>query len=208
VHPSGNSAVTRSANCDFFAAEADLRALLDFLYQQTDVRVFESYSVPEAELQEFTSVEALCEAFRIGLDEHGNGHAALLQLWSPSVMKQPRIERFALDPEACAGRTFRHRIAGAGLIQLHLGGVCGKVVTMSHLGHQSLARAQAWGIDDGVDWEALKKLSGRIAYHLRHRLAAGKVPGRPVLSQALGLAQSGYELKLATQTPWRFELVG
>jgi hypothetical protein len=61
-------------------------------------------------------------------------------------------------------------------------------------------------VDDGVNWEALKTVSNRIQYHIRKRLAAGKVPGRPVLPQALELAQSGYALKLATQTPWAFEL--
>ena len=61
-------------------------------------------------------------------------------------------------------------------------------------------------MDDGVNWEALKTLSNRIQYHIRKRLAAGKVPGRPVLPQALELARAGYALKLATQTPWAFEL--
>jgi hypothetical protein len=77
---------------------------------------------------------------------------------------------------------------------------------MSHFGHQSQVRAQAWGMDDGVNWEALKTLSSRIQYHIRKRLAAGKVPGRPVLPQALELARAGDALKLATQTPWAFEL--
>lgn len=57
-----------------------------------------------------------------------------------------------------------------------------------------------------MDWEALKTLSNRIQYHVRKRMAAGMVPGRPVLPQALELARSGYALKLATQTHWQFEL--
>jgi hypothetical protein len=63
------------------------------------------------------------------------------------------------------------------------------------------------GVDDGVNWEALKTLSNRIQYHVRRRLAAGKVPGMPVLPQALELARAGYALKLATQTPDSFELL-
>lgn len=34
--------MARSANLDFFAAEVDQRAALDFLFSSTDVRVFES----------------------------------------------------------------------------------------------------------------------------------------------------------------------
>ena len=83
--------------------------------------------------------------------------------------------------------------------------MCGRVVTRSHFGHQSQARARAGEADDGVNWR-LKTFSNRIQYHVRRRLAAGKA-GRPVLPQAMGLARAGYALKLATQTPWAFELL-
>jgi hypothetical protein len=198
--------MARSVNLDFFAAEADQRALLDFMFSSTDVRVFESYSEFDADLREFRSTEELCAAFPIGTDEHGNGAAVLLQLWSPSVMSKLTITRFPVNPSACDGHTFRHRIDGGGLMQLYLGGVCGRVVTKSHFGHQSQIRAQKWDVDHGVNWEALKKISNRILYHVRKRWAAGKVPGCPVLSQAFELARAGYALKLATQTPWQFEL--
>jgi hypothetical protein len=198
--------MARSANLDFFAAGADQRAVLDFLFSATDVRVFESYSRLDADLREFRSTDELAAAFPLGTDPYGNGNAFLLMLWSPSVMHDLTITRFALNPAACQGHTFRHRIDGGGLMQLYLGGVCDRVVTMSHLGHQSQVRAQKWAVDEGVNWEALKSLSNRIQYHVRKRLAAGKVPGRPVLPQALELARAGYALKLATQTPWAFEL--
>ena len=42
--------MTVSANVNFFAAEADQRAVLDFLFAETDVRVFESYSEFDADL--------------------------------------------------------------------------------------------------------------------------------------------------------------
>ena len=91
-------------------------------------------------------------------------------------------------------------------MQLYLGGVSAQVVTKSHFGHQSQSRAAAWNIDEGVNWLELKKLSNRIQYHVRKRLAAHKVAACPVLPQAFELAQSGNELKLAVQTPWAYEL--
>ncbi len=200
------AASARSVNLDFFAAEFDQRAVLDFLFTATDVRVFESYSEPDAQLREFLSTEDLAKTFPLGRDQHGNGLAAVLQLWSPSVMCDLTIERFTLDPSVCNGHTFRHRIEGGGLIQLWLGGVCGEVITMSHLGHQSQVRAENWEVADGVDWNALKTLSNRIQYHIRRRLAVGKVPGRPVLAQAMELARSNYVLKDATRYAWHYEL--
>lgn len=198
--------MARSANLDFFAADADQRAILDFLFSSTDVRVFESYSEPDAELREFPSTDDLAAAFPVGSDPHGNGHAILLQLWSPSVMRDLSIRRFKLDPAHCNGHTFRHNIEGGGLMQLYFGGVCDRVVTKSHFGHQSQVRAKAWEVDDGVNWEALKTLSDHIQYHVRKRLAAGKAGSIAVLPAALSLARAGYALKLATQTPWAYEL--
>src|SRR5947209_12659413 len=175
--------MARSANLDFFAAEADQRAILDFLFSSTDVRVFESYSEYDADLREFRSTDQLAAAFPIGIDRHGNGDAVLLQLWSPSVLSELTIERFALDPAACNGHTFRHCIDGGALMQLYFGGVHERVVTKSHFGHQSQIRAQKWDMDHGINWEALKTLSNRIQYHIRKRLAVAKVPGCPVLPQ-------------------------
>ena len=199
--------MSRAANCDFFAVESDQRAVLAFLFGETDARVFESYSEFGAPLREFKSVEEVAGAFTLGTDAHGNGHAVLLQLWSPSVMSSLDIERVNLDPQHCDGHTYRHRIGGAGLIQLYFGGVKDKVITMSHLGHQSQTRASAWGVSGGVDWEALTKLSSKIRYHIARRLGKVKVPGRPVLEGALDLVKAGYAMKLAVQTPWAFELV-
>lgn len=199
--------MARAVNVDFFAAEADQKALLDFLYSETDVRVFESYSKPDAELGEFRSTKELIASFPIGQDQQGNGNAVLLQLWSPSVMKRLNIERLSLDPTLCDGHTFRHRIDGGGLMQLYFGGVFGSVITMSHFGCQCETRARKWGVELGVNWQALKTVAGKVQYHLRKRMAAGKVPGRPVLSQAMEMARSGFELKLANQTPWNFVLL-
>ena len=83
-----------AVNLNFFAAETDQRALLDFLFASTDVRVFESYSEFDADLREFRSTDDLASAFPIGLDPHGNGAAVtvvpllavgLAQTYHPAV---------------------------------------------------------------------------------------------------------------------------
>jgi hypothetical protein len=60
--------MTRSANLDFFAAEADRRALLDFLFTSTDARVFESYSEYGARLRARLG-DALPRSFRSSVNE-------------------------------------------------------------------------------------------------------------------------------------------
>ncbi len=199
--------MARSANLDFFAVADDQRELLDFLFLSTDVRVFESYSQFGSELREFKRCDDVAGAYPLGVDPTGSGYATLLQLWSPSVMNHLGIERVNLDPSVCDGHTFRHRIEGAGLMQLYFGGVYENVITMSHFGHQSQTRAENWGSSGGVNWDALSKISGRIQYHVRKKLALGRVPGRPVLREAMKLARSGHLLKLSAKTPWQFELL-
>jgi len=194
------------ANLDFFAARADQKSVIDYVVSATDLRIFESYSEFDQDLREFRSFDELAATFPIGNDPFGNGTAVLLQLWSPSIMKNLKISRFSVDPHYCKGHTFRHRIDGGGLIQLYLGGSHKLVITKSHFGHFSLAGARKWGLDSGVDWDALKTLSNKFQHHVRKRLAVAKVSSRPVLPEAFELAHSGYDLKDAAQTPWKYEL--
>ncbi len=190
------------ANLDFFAANPDFEGVFDYLFSETDFRVFESYSRFGQTLREYTSFPELCAAYQIGDDEHGNGYAAVLKLWSPSVMQSPQIERIKLRPDKCEGFTFRFKISGFGLVQLCLGGVHARIVTQSHYGHFSERGAARWGDVSSVDWSALSKLSGRVQRHVRRKLGVAKVPGKPVLAGAFDLFKEGYALKDAAQTPW------
>ena len=199
-----------AVNLHFFAAETDQRALLDFLLASTDVRVFEAYSEYEADLREFRSTDDLASAFPIGLDPHGNGSAVTLFLCSPSVLRKPTIRRFALDPAKCGGATFRYKVEGPEWMRLYLGGVCGRAITKSNFGRTSSLWAERQGCK-GTDWEAFKTISNRIQYHIRKRLAVGsaryaKISGRPVLPEAMRLAEAGYALKEMIQSPWQYEL--
>lgn len=195
-----------SANVNFFAVAEDLRAILDFIFSSTDVRVFESYSAYDQELKEFCSTEDICAAFPLGNDSDGNGNAVLLQLWSPSAMSELSIKRIELNPAACKGHTFRHTIEGGALIQLYLGGIHNQIITQSHFGHQSQNRAQKWAADYNIDWHSLKILSNKIQYFIKRKLAAVKVSSCPVLPKAYELACSGYSLKTTAKTPWAYEL--
>ena len=191
------------ANLDFYAVRADMLNLLQFIYAETDCRVFESYSEFDQNLREFTSAEQLLSAYDIGRDPHGNGHAALLQLWSPSVSSQVKIERIALIPKKCDGHTFRFSVNGWGLMQLYLGGENERAISHSHFGHNSQKRAQAWettlidqlGPVSEWDWDLLVKVSRKIQNHIRRRLAASKVDSRPILREANRKLAEGYSIK-------------
>jgi len=196
----------RSANVDFFAAASDQAAILQFLFDATDVRVFESHSEFDQELREFRSVAEVQAVFRLGEDPRGQGNAILLKLWSPSAMRELQIEKFAVDPSKCRGHTFRHNINGGALMRLYFGGVSGKTITKSSFGHQSQTRAATWGVDGGIDWTGLQQVSGKIAYHMRSRLAVAKAKSRVVMPEAMELAKAGYALKEFAHSTWQYDL--
>ena len=192
---------------NFFATQPDLEQVFGFVYAETDFRVFESYSDLGQDLREFSSFDALATAYQVGLDVHGNGTAVLLQMWSPSVMTKPEVVRLALDPQKCRGHTFRYRISGYGLCQLYLGGMHGRIITHTHYGHFSERGASRWGDTSHVNWEALKKISGRFQRHVSRRLAVAKAPGNPVLPDAFEKYKEGYELRYAAGHPAVYKAV-
>jgi hypothetical protein len=184
------------ANVDFYALREDLRSLLHFICEETDLRVFESYSEPDAVLREFRSFHELSEAFEIGVDKHGHGSNVKLQLWSPGVTKDVNIVRFDLKPTKRRPHKFRHKIFGVGLIQLHLGGRFKNLITDSHYGHwnEAGARQRSCGNADAVDWKSMSRLSGRIQRHIRNKMAVAKVMGRPILPSAFEEVRRGAEV--------------
>lgn len=182
------------ASVDFYALKEDMRQLVHFLFEETDVRIFESYSEFDSKLRAFASFDELASAFSLGEDKNGHGNAVLLQLWSPKVMPRVEFERIALT---LPGHTFRYCVSGVGLIQLYLGGQHQSMITDSHYGHwnEAGARQRDAGDPDTVDWHALSQLSARIQHHLRNRLAAAKVRGRPILPAAFTAVQGGLALR-------------
>lgn len=71
-------------NCDFYATKDDLISLMDFIYSETDSRVFESISQFDNDLREFKSTEELLKAYNLRQCVRQNDQI-LLQLYSPSA---------------------------------------------------------------------------------------------------------------------------
>jgi hypothetical protein len=195
-------------NLDFFAVRDDFVQLFEFLWQETDCRVAESYSLFDAELRWFDFFDDIERAYQLGDDPHGSGMAVGLALWSPSVMPKYMIERIKLDRRRVKGHAHRYTIKGSGLITLIAGGKSASVITRSRMGHISEKRAAAYGTHEGVDWPALVKLGRKIEYRVRSRIAAAKTNERslPILPAAFQLAISGTELRETDRAPWRYTI--
>jgi len=176
-------------NLDFYALRDDICELVHFIYEETDARVFESYSRHDTELREFRSLEELSSAFELGIDPYGSGRATTLQLWFPSVTRDAKVKRINLKVK---GHSFRYCIEGTGLVQLYLGGKHEGEITDSHLGHNNEAGARGRAPESAaaIDWGALRKVSRRIQRHIRNKLAVAKLYTRPVLPAAFSSLQA------------------
>ena len=184
------------ASLDYYALKDDIREVVGFVLGETDCRIFESYSEYDSELREFRTFDELAEAFDLGNDQHGHGHAALLKLWSPTVMPKMDIERITLK---LPDHSFRYCVSGVGLIQFYFSGAHNGGITESHYGHWSEKGAMQRGVGNvaAVNWAELSKVSGRIQRHIR-KLAVAKIRARPVLPAAFKALQSGFVLRYAT----------
>jgi hypothetical protein len=182
------------ANLDFYGLKSDLQKLLAFIYDETDIVIFELSSEFDCEIRCFESLQKLESAFDIGQTPKGQFH---FQLWSASVMKEPQPRRIELKVKR---HSFRYSIEGAGLMQLYLGGLRENVIGHTHFGHWNEAGAKercVLPIND-CNWEALKKISGKIQRFIRGSSVA-KLYSRPILPDAFSSIQSGKQFGYLNQ---------
>ena len=192
----------------FFAARQDLLDLLAFAFAEPGLQVLEVESEFDRELRRFGDQGALAAVSTLGLDPRGDGFALQFALWTPAVMKFPRVRRIDLRSGAVPGHTFRFTIESAGLIVLQCGGRHDGVLTTSKLGWFTEAGARKRAADalepDTVDWTEHRRLTSRLRYHLTQRVAVARVPSRVILAEALQLHRAGVALKDGARGPETF----
>lgn len=185
-------------NYNFFAAKEDKIAILEYLFQNTDLKFFHMYSSYEEEITEYKNVEEIQSKFDLS---NGAEFEKTFQLWSPKFKGKVFFEKIELDPRSCEGYTFRYSTRGMGLIQLYFGGVQNNELNQSHIGHTSLNRAAAYqGLNNFTesiydwDWGELNRMARRLKYQIHQKMAVRKIGAMGILSGAkkLGLAGIKY----------------
>ncbi len=165
-------------NCNFLAADADFRPLIEHVLECGDFEVYETYSSYGTELAKFDCWASLLDHYPLLGTCKGTELSCMLQLLVPQT-GSVITERIALDPRACSGHTFRYRASGWGLIQLQLGGIGPKGLVCSHTNHNSLARATAW------ESTYLKVLGPVSAWHWPRIVSASRKLNRFIAGSAV-----------------------
>ncbi len=185
-------------NYDFFANKADKLEILDFIFKNTDLQVYDLGSLHGQEICQYKSGDEIASKFDLEIDEFGT----TFQLWTPRHKGKPIFRRVDLDPKRCNGHTFRYATEGWGLIQLYFGGLKNNELKPSHIGHFNEKGALKWednnsvnGLDSSWDWKEIQSTSRKLKYQIHNKLATRKMGSYGILSGADKLEQQGIKLR-------------
>ena len=179
------------AQLDFFALKSDIERVLEFVFNQTDCRVYEAYSRPGHKLREFTNLDHIVESDFL----EANHNRYFVRLLSRSVGIDPVITECTL---AKTGEV-RQEVYSPGIFQIVEGQRLDNqndALSWSTFSHWSEAGAKQRGaysdeLIEAIDWKAMRRVSGQIQRHIKIKLAVAKIRTRPILPAAFeGLGDS------------------
>lgn len=166
------------AQLDFFGLDEDFYNLMQFVFSETDLIVYEAYSRIDHEIRRLSSANDLRS-----IAHERKGGCFLLRSWSPTVTNSPIFNTFELRPELGGHRT---SLEGSGLMQFAQGRIESGLLHSSSFSHWSEVGAlqrSAFPAED-INWSAMRLISGRIHRHVRNKLAVAKLYSASVLPGA------------------------
>lgn len=174
-------------NYDFFADGNDVVSILDFIFSETDLLLYQLDSGYGQDIKYFQKTEEVLKIYNFPKSLNSTH----FQLWTPKFMGDLVIRKVELDPKYCKGHTFRYSTEGWGLIQLYFGGLRGDKLEKSHLGHQSEKRATAWeetyknlGPASKWDWKEVESTARKIKNQIHSKMAVRKINSYGILKGA------------------------
>lgn len=173
---------------DFFADKDDKIQILDFIFRETDLQIFDLGSPYGQKVNQYKATEEVVSKFDL---HNGDKFAVTFQLWTPRFKGDLVFRKVELDPKRCNGHRFRYSTDGWGLIQLNFGGVKNGELNRSHIGHQSQKRAIAWEtnkLDLGQvstwNWSEVENVARGLKYQIHNKMTARKIESVGVLPGA------------------------
>lgn len=183
-------------NFDFYSDRSDAIKILEFIFCETDLVLFDLHSDYGQEVDRYESFDDAEQR----LIKDASETSTLFQAWSPRHLGSPRFDQVKLNPQRCDGYTFRYSTLGFGMIQLYFHFPRKVRLSPSHIGHFEERGAYArrdFAPQDKVaawDWFEIRRTSRRLKYHIQKHLAVEKVSdldSRDILPGALSQFRSG-----------------
>jgi len=183
---------------DFFANKSDKIDFLDFIFKETDLKVFDLASPYGQEICKYKSTDEIVSRFDL---ENGGQSSQTFQLWTPRFDGDIIFRKIELNPKSCNGHTFRYLAEGWGLIQLYFGGQRDNILYHSHIGHFNEKGALKWqdtnkvnGKVDKWNWKEIEQTSRKLKTYLHNKIAVKKIGSYGILPGADRLNKNGIKL--------------
>lgn len=175
-------------NYNFYAGENDKLEIIEFIFNETDLKIYDFYSPYGEKICKYSSAKEMAEKFDF---ISGGKFALTFSLWSPRHKGKPIFRRIELNPKYCNGHTFRYSTDGLGMIHLYFGGIKNKYLALSNIVHISERRARIYESPiffkskvDKWNWKEINKTSRKIKYRIHKKMAVDKIGSIGVLKQA------------------------
>ena len=189
----------QNMNYDFFADKVDKLQILEYIFSETDLQVYDLGSSHGQEIWNYKSVEDISAKFDL---TNGDKFAVTFQLWTPRHKGQPIFRKIDLDPKLCNGDTFLYSTDGWGLIQLYFGGLKNSELNQSHIGHfnevgalKNEGSTKFNGKVNSWDWTEIQMTSRKLKYQIHNKLATRKIGSFGVLPGADKLEREGVKFR-------------
>jgi hypothetical protein len=183
---------------NFYANKVDKLEILDFIFNETDLQVYDLSSGYGEDICQYKTIKEISSKFNLEKDEFGT----TFQLWTPRHKGKLQFRKIDLEPKRCNGHTFRYATGGWGLIQLYFGGLKNNELKQSHIGHFNEKEALKWeginnmnGLVSSWDWKEIQTTSRKLKYQIHDKLASRKIGSFGVLSGAEKFQTEGIKLK-------------
>lgn len=184
-------------NYNFYAGKKDKLEILEFIFEETDLKVYDLDSPYGKEICEYKSADEIASKFDLN---KGDKFALTFQLWSPKHEGKPIFRKIKLDPKRCNGHTFRYSTDGWGMIQLYFGGIKNHSLNQSHIGHFNEKGAlrnklsnHFNGKVDQWNWKEISKTSRKLKYQIHSKFAIDKIGSVGIMKEANELGNNKIE---------------
>jgi hypothetical protein len=173
---------------NFFADKTDKLQILEYIFQDTDLQIYDLSSPFGQEICNYRNVEEISSKFDL---VNGDKFAVTFQLWTPRHKGKPVFRKIELNPNHSNGHTFRYSTDGLGLIQLYFGGLKNNELNHSHIGHFTEKAALRWedrnsfnGKVSSWDWTEIQLTSKKLKHQIHNKMAVTKLGTIDILSGA------------------------
>ncbi len=173
---------------NFYAGYNDKKQILEFIFNKTELRLFDRGSSYGERICEYKSVQEIVNKFDL---VNGHKFAVTFQMWCPKHEGEPLFRRIDLDPSKCKGHTFRYSTDGWGMIQLYFGGIKKNQLYqsgISHFNEKGAIRNESIDHFNGSvnqwSWREINKTSRQLKYQIHDKMAVDKIGSIGVLEEA------------------------